>query len=97
VVGATFQSVFRNPLADSGLLGVGAGTALGAVAAVKLGWGENLFLAVPLAAFAGAMAAVLLVYGLGHLEVLRIRSGCCSPGSPFPRPPGLLRAGHRLA
>jgi len=68
VVGATFQSVFRNPLADSGLLGVGSGAALGAVTAVKLGWGENVFLAVPLAAFAGAMAAVLLVYGLGHLE-----------------------------
>jgi iron complex transport system permease protein len=68
VVGATFQSVFRNPLADSGLLGVGSGAALGAVAAVKLGWGENVFLAVPLAAFAGAMAAVLLVYGLGHIQ-----------------------------
>lgn len=68
VVGATFQLVFRNPLADSGLLGVGSGAAFGAVAAVKLGWGENVFLSVPLAAFAGAMAAVLLVYGLGHLQ-----------------------------
>ena len=37
VVGATLQAVFRNPLADSGLLGVGAGAALGAVVAVHLG------------------------------------------------------------
>jgi iron complex transport system permease protein len=66
VVGATLQSVFRNPLADSGLLGVGAGAALGAVAAVRLGWGGTTFLALPLAAFAGAMAAVLVLYVLSQ-------------------------------
>jgi iron complex transport system permease protein len=65
VVGAALQSVFRNPMADSGLLGVGSGAALGAVLAVKLGWGQT-FLALPLAAFAGAMAAVLAVYVLAH-------------------------------
>ena len=66
VVGATLQSVFRNPLADSGLLGVGAGAALGAVAAVRLGWGGSTFLALPLAAFVGAMAAVLALYALSQ-------------------------------
>lgn len=66
VVGATLQSVFRNPLADSGLLGVGAGAALGAVAAVRLGWGATTFLALPIAAFVGAMAAVLLLYALSQ-------------------------------
>jgi ABC-type Fe3+-siderophore transport system permease subunit len=66
VVGATLQSVFRNPLADSGLLGVGAGAALGAVAAVRLGWGGTTFLALPVAAFAGAMAAVLVLYALSQ-------------------------------
>jgi iron complex transport system permease protein len=66
VVGATLQSVFRNPLADSGLLGVGAGAALGAVAAVRLGWAGSTFLALPVAAFAGAMAAVLILYALSH-------------------------------
>jgi len=65
VVGAALQSVFRNPMADSGLLGVGSGAALGAVLAVKLGWGQT-FLALPVAAFAGAMAAVLAVYALAH-------------------------------
>lgn len=65
VVGAVLQAVFRNPMADSGLLGVGAGAALGAVLAVNLGLGQ-VFLALPLAAFAGAMAAVGALYALAH-------------------------------
>jgi iron complex transport system permease protein len=67
VVGATLQSVFRNPLADSGLLGVGAGAALGAVAAVRMGWAGASFLALPLAAFVGAMVAVLALYTLSQI------------------------------
>jgi len=66
VVGTTLQSVFRNPMADSGLLGVGAGAAFGAVLAVRLGWAAHVFLALPLAAFVGAMAAILVVYLLAH-------------------------------
>lgn len=66
VVGACLQSVFRNPMADAGLLGVTAGAGLGAVVAVHFGWASNTFFALPLAAFAGAMAAVLLVYALSH-------------------------------
>ena len=66
VVGTTLQSVFRNPMADSGLLGVGAGAALGAVLAVRVGWAAHVFLALPLAAFVGAMAAIVAVYVLAH-------------------------------
>lgn len=66
VVGAVLQSVFRNPLADAGLLGVGAGAALGAVVAVHQGWATETFLALPLSAFVGAMAAALLVYAVAH-------------------------------
>jgi iron complex transport system permease protein len=66
VVGATLQSVFRNPMADAGLLGVGSGAAMGAVLAVRLGWAADIFLALPLAAFAGAMGAALAVYALAH-------------------------------
>jgi iron complex transport system permease protein len=66
VVGAALQSVFRNPLADSGLLGVGAGAALGAVLAVRFGWSAEVFLALPAAAFAGALLTVLAVYALAH-------------------------------
>jgi iron complex transport system permease protein len=67
VVGAALQAVFRNPLADSGLLGVGAGAALGAVAAVTLGLSGDVFLAVPFFAFVGALGAVGAVYVLAHL------------------------------
>ena len=66
VVGTTLQSVFRNPMADSGLLGVGAGAAFGAVLAVRLGWAAHVYLALPLAAFVGAMTAIVLVYVLAH-------------------------------
>jgi iron complex transport system permease protein len=61
VVGATLQAVFRNPMADSGLLGVGSGAALGAVVAVRFGWSSEQAFALPAAAFAGAMVAVLAV------------------------------------
>lgn len=66
VVGAVLQSVFRNPIADSSLLGVGSGAALGAVLAVKLGLATTVFLALTFAAFLGAMAAIALVYALAH-------------------------------
>lgn len=58
--GATYQGVFRNPLADPYLLGVSAGAGFGAVLALgfglDIGWGP--FGAVPAAAFVGALIAV---------------------------------------
>ena len=68
-------------MADSGLLGVGAGAALGAVLAVRLGWAGDVFLALPLAAFAGAMAAV----------ARRLRAG--ARGAARPSLHGLLLTG----
>jgi iron complex transport system permease protein len=68
VVGAVLQAVFRNPMADSGLLGVGSGAALGAVVAVKLGWSAGVFLALPLSASVGAAIAVMTVYALAHVS-----------------------------
>jgi iron complex transport system permease protein len=63
VAGAAYQGVFRNPLADPYLLGVAAGAGLGAtIAIVGLGAGSAL---VPIAAFAGALAAVAATYALG--------------------------------
>jgi iron complex transport system permease protein len=67
VVGAALQALFRNPLADAGLLGVGPGAALGAVLAVQLGWAHQRFLALPLAACAGALFALLATYALAHI------------------------------
>jgi len=66
VVGASLQAVFRNPMADAGLLGIGSGAALGTLIAVRMGWASHVFLALPLAAFAGALAALLSVYAIAH-------------------------------
>ena len=70
LAGAAYQGVFRNPLADPHLLGVAAGAGLGvtAVIAGRVATGDattNLPLAVPVAAFAGAVGAVALTYLLG--------------------------------
>lgn len=62
LTGALLQTVFQNPMADASLLGVGSGAALGAVIAVKLGWSFDVFLALPAAAFVGALGAALVVY-----------------------------------
>lgn len=65
VSGATMQALFRNPMADPGLLGVSAGAAAGAVVAIAFGLRAASIWTVPATAFAGAMGAVLLVTLLG--------------------------------
>ena len=62
--GAAFQALFRNPLADPFVIGASGGAALGATLAITLGltWNVAGFGPVPLAAFAGSLAAVLIVY-----------------------------------
>jgi iron complex transport system permease protein len=60
--GASYQSLFRNPLVAPDILGVSAGCALGAVA--------GIFMGLPIAAiqglaFAGGIAAVALVLAIG--------------------------------
>lgn len=67
--GAAYQGVFRNPLAEPYLIGVATGAALGAtivvVSDVNLSLGG--LSALPLAAFAGAIISVLLVYGVARV------------------------------
>lgn len=67
--GAAYQGAFRNPLADPYLLGVAAGAGLGATVAITRGLGDGAgwLDPVPLAAFAGALAAVGASYAAGHL------------------------------
>jgi iron complex transport system permease protein len=66
--GAVFQGLFRNALADPAIIGVSSGAALGAVLViVTVGAGSFGALAVPVAAFAGAMATALLVYRLARI------------------------------
>jgi iron complex transport system permease protein len=64
VSGALMQGLFRNPLADPGLLGVSSGAALAAGATIVLGdriFGRVAAEALPAAAFLGAISATLLL------------------------------------
>ncbi len=64
LIGAVLQAVTRNPLADPHLLGVTSGATLGAVIVV-LHLGQVIgLLTLPLAAFIGALASMLLVLGI---------------------------------
>jgi len=62
--GAVLQGVFRNPLADPGLIGVSAGAGFGAVLAIAVGVSAQGLWTLPLWAFAGALLASGLVYVL---------------------------------
>ncbi len=72
VSGATMQGLFRNPLADPGIIGVSSGAGLGAALLIVLG---NSLLgsvaaffgiyAIPFAAFIGGLATTLLLYRVG--------------------------------
>lgn len=71
VAGAVMQGLFRNPLADPGLLGVSAGAGLGAIAAIVLGGALPVAVTaltgwylVPLAAFAGGWITMLVLYAI---------------------------------
>ncbi len=67
LAGATYQGVFRNPLADPYLLGVAAGAGLGATIAIAyLPAGLRGQRALPVAAFVGGAVAVVLTYAVGR-------------------------------
>ncbi|MCB7038551.1 FecCD family ABC transporter permease [Eggerthella sinensis] len=73
VSGVLLQAAIRNPLADPGIIGISSGASL--VAVLVTAFFPALFLFTPLFAFAGGMAAFLIVYGLswrGGLSPLRI-------------------------
>lgn len=60
--GAVMQGIFRNPLADPGIIGVSTGGALGGVLAITTGLAAVSLLTLPALAFAGALAAGTAVY-----------------------------------
>jgi iron complex transport system permease protein len=68
LAGASYQGVFRNPLVDPYLLGAAAGAGLGATLVFAYGrtatsgWPVD---PLPLAAFVGALVAVLVTYVVG--------------------------------
>lgn len=69
VSGAVMQGLFRNPLADPGLVGVSAGASLGAVTMIVLGttvFGPLFAVfgvyTLPIAAFSGGLVTTLILY-----------------------------------
>ena len=78
IAGASLQGLFRNPLADPGLIGVSAGAALGATTIIVIGsnffpdFNLGMFL-LPIAAIAGACFVILMLYvftkGFGYQGV----------------------------
>ena len=69
VSGALMQGLFRNPLADPGLVGVGAGGTLGAILAIVLGstlpiWFSDIVgnMLIPVSAFFGSWLVIVVLY-----------------------------------
>lgn len=63
ITGAAYQALFDNPLADSYILGISSGAALGAVIALSLGFG---FIISPLFGFIFAISTGIAAYLLGR-------------------------------
>lgn len=64
IAGAAMQALFRNPLAEPGLVGVSAGGALGAVAAIV--FGATAFGWIAGMAFCGSLAALFVAWQIGR-------------------------------
>lgn len=62
VSGSVFQAILRNPLAEPYTLGISGGAAFGASIAIVTGIAARSILALPLFAFLGTVACILLVY-----------------------------------
>jgi len=63
LAGALLQVLLRNPLADPYVLGISGGAGVGAILAILLGAGAAV---IGGASFVGALAAMLVVFGLAH-------------------------------
>jgi iron complex transport system permease protein len=68
IAGAALQGIFRNPLADPGVVGVSSGAAVGAVAAIVLGLSGAFYGSLQLAAFVAGVATAFVVYALARHE-----------------------------
>lgn len=76
VSGAALQGMFRNPLADPGLIGVSSGAALAAVTSVVLGVSFLGVATMPAFAFVGGLITALIVYAIarhnGRTEIITL-------------------------
>jgi iron complex transport system permease protein len=69
IAGATYQGLFRNPLADPYLIGVAQGASVGAIIGFLLpaAWHITAFGLTPVLAFIGAILATVIVYLLARV------------------------------
>jgi len=73
ISGAVLQALFRNPLAEPGIIGVSAGAGAAAVATIVLGatfgsMGALILYALPLAAFIGGFVATMIVVAIARVN-----------------------------
>lgn len=73
IVGVVLQALVRNPLADPHIIGVSAGASVGATSVIVLGLDAFGIYSLSVAAFLGALVALVLVYALAQ------RGGVLSP------------------
>lgn len=73
VAGAVMQGIFKNPMAEPGVIGISSGAALGAVTAIYFGLSTRSLFALPLAAIAFALVTLVAVFVIatsrGHTSV----------------------------
>ena len=72
VSGTIMQGIFRNPLAEPGILGVSAGSSLGALIAISAG--ATAFFILPIFAFVGAMLAVSVILVIAFTSGGRVKT-----------------------
>ncbi|MDP4094924.1 MAG: iron ABC transporter permease [Bacillota bacterium] len=74
--GAVMQGMFRNPMADPGIIGISSGASLGAVTAILTGLSVRNIYYMPMFAIAGALGAALIIFILssrgGKVPVLTL-------------------------
>jgi iron complex transport system permease protein len=69
MVGAAFQAIFKNPMADPYVLGVSSGSAVGAATAIVLGF-NTVFLGIgiiTISAFIGSLITTFVVYNIARI------------------------------
>ena len=70
IAGVCLQGMFKNPMADSYVVGVSSGAALGATIALTLGFSFQFlgFGSITIFAFIGALLAIFIVYSLARVK-----------------------------
>ena len=68
VCGCTMQSLLKNPIADSGIIGISSGASLGAVVSIALGLSSKYIFAMPLFSIFFSLLISAIVYRLSTLR-----------------------------